>query len=214
MMEKYRSALSDRKFMGAVLASIALFLVSLVINFYAGIYATQSASNPVTDIVLSNIRVYDVDLIFIYGPLLLWIFVTVLCLKEPARIPFTISSIALFVIIRSAFISLTHLGPFPTQAVVDYSSNFIKRFTFGGDLFFSAHTGLPFLMALSFRPVSRSLFFAFFAAAIFFGIVVLLGHLHYSIDVLSAFFITYAIFHMAEFMFKKDRQMFLGAKQN
>ena len=212
MMDKYKTALSDKKFMGAALASFALFLVSLVINFYAGIYATQSASNPVTDIVLSNIRVYDVDLIFIYGPLLLWVFVAWLCAKEPSRIPFTVSSIALFVIIRSAFISLTHLGPFPTQAVLDYSSNFIRGFTFGGDLFFSAHTGLPFLMALNFKPLSRSLFVAFFISAIFFGIVVLLGHLHYSIDVLSAFFITYAIFHMAEAIFKEDRQMFLSGK--
>jgi hypothetical protein len=41
-----------------------------------------------------------------------------------------------------------------------------------------------------------------------FGIVVLLGHLHYSIDVLSAFFITYSIYHICELFFKTDKKIF------
>ena len=41
-------------------------------------------------------------------------------------------------------------------------------------------------------------------ASLVFGTAVLLGHLHYSIDVFSAFFITYAIFHLAIWLFPKD----------
>ena len=48
----------------------------------------------------------------------------------------------------------------------------------------------------------------FTAVAIFFGIIVLMGHLHYSIDVLSAFFITYSIYHIAKFLFKEDKILF------
>ncbi len=83
----------------------------------------------------------------------------------------------------------------------------MSKFAFGGDLFFSGHTGLPFLMALVFwkKPILR---YFFIASAIGFGAVVLLTHLHYSIDVLSAFFITYTIFHIAEFLFRKDRKLF------
>jgi len=44
--------------------------------------------------------------------------------------------------------------------------------------------------------------------AIFFGVVVLLGHIHYSIDVFSAFFITYSIFHMAKYLFKNEFKLF------
>jgi len=204
---KHKAYWRHKEFMSSVVFGTALLVISIVTNFYAGIYATEMASAPVTDIVLSNIRLYDVDAIFIYGPLVLWFFVTILCLRDPKRIPFILKNIALFVLIRSVFIVLTHVGPFPDQASFDYTSEMIKNFTFGGDLFFSAHTGLPFLMALVFWNNIR-LRVLFIATSVMFGIVVLAAHLHYSIDVLSAFFITYTIFHIAEIIFKKDRDIF------
>lgn len=48
----------------------------------------------------------------------------------------------------------------------------------------------------------------FIGSAIFFGVIVLIAHMHYSIDVLSAFFITYAIYRIAESIFKKDYALF------
>ncbi|HEY4477149.1 MAG TPA: phosphatase PAP2-related protein [Candidatus Paceibacterota bacterium] len=179
--------------------------MSLIFNFYAGSYATDSASNPVTDIVLNNIRTYDVDGIFIYGTMLFLGFLVLLSLLEPQRIPFIIKSIALFIAIRAVFVSLTHIGPFPTQLAIN--SSFLDKFSFGGDLFFSGHTGLPFLMALVFWE-KLYLRILFIASSVFIGVVVLMAHLHYSIDVLAAFFITYTIFHIAERLFKKDRKLF------
>ena len=88
------------------------------------------------------------------------------------------------------------------------NGNFLNKFTFGGDLFFSGHTGLPFLMALIFWN-NKYLRYSFFALSFIFAATVLLGHLHYSIDVLAAFFITYTIFHIAIFIFKKDYLEFL-----
>ena len=204
---KYKIYFSDRKFLLSLLFSFVFLLLSLVVNFYAGTYATERASNPVTDIILNNIPVYDVDMIFIYGPLVLWIFVSLLCLYEPKRIPFILKIIALFEIIRSVFITLTHIGPFPDHITIDKTSRMIKDFTFGGDLFFSAHTGLPFLMSLSFWN-NKFLRIIFFITSVFFGAIVLMGHLHYSIDVLAAFFITYTIFHIGEIFFKKDKKIF------
>ena len=181
--------------------------MSLIVNWYAGIYATESASSSVTDIILSNTRAYDVDGVFTYGALLFWGFTLFLCFRDLKVLPFTFASIALFVLIRSVFISLTHIGPFPVAAMLD--SNLLNKFSFGGDLFFSGHTGLPFLMALLFwRQFYLRLLFLF--AAFLFACVVLLAHLHYSIDVLSAFFITFSIFHIAEWMFKKERMIFFN----
>ena len=205
---RYRHYFSDKSFTVSVIVALIFLIVSLIINFYAGTYATESAGNAVKDIILSNIPVIDVDPIFIYGPFVLWLFVTFLFLYEPKKMPFVVKSIALFVIIRSVFITLTHIGPFPDQITLDISPNgWINHFIFGGDLFFSAHTGLPFLMALIFWN-NKPLRIFFIIMSVFFGIIVLLGHLHYSIDVLSAFFITYTIYHMAVYFFKKDKSYF------
>ncbi len=193
--------LTDTAFLRSVAIGIVLLAASLFVNFYAGLYATERASNAVTDVILSNIPVFDVDGLFVWGTLGFWIIAGLLGLGHPRKIPFALKNIALFILIRSVFITLTHIGPFPTHLAID--SNIIHKFTFGGDLFFSGHTGLPFLLALIFWEDVRLRIF-FIASAILFGIVVLLAHLHYSIDVLSAFFITYSIFKIATIFFKKD----------
>ena len=207
IIRSYKVIWSDRRFLVSFISSLILLLLSFVINFYAGTYATASASSPVSDIILDNIPVFDVDWVFVYGPIIFFGIVALLCVKDIRRVPFVLKSIALFVVIRSVFIMMTHLGPFPIRETIDYTSRAVKDFTFGGDLFFSGHTGLPFLMALVFwrKHYWRILFIA---TSIFFGAVVLMGHLHYTIDVLSAFFITYAIYHLALVFFKEDLERF------
>lgn len=204
-MKRHNIYFKDKQYLLSVFFALILLGASMVVNYYAGMYATDRASNSVTDIVLDNIPVFNLGGIFVYGAVLFWIFVGLLCLWRPRVLPFTLKSIALFTLIRSVFITLTHIGPFPTQAVV--SSDLLGKFTFGADLFFSGHTGLPFLMALIFwrTPILR---FIFIISSLLFGAVVLMAHLHYSIDVLSAFFITYTIFQIAEFLFVEDRKLF------
>jgi hypothetical protein len=205
----HKTYFTNKQFLGSCFVAALLLSASLVVNFYAAFYATEHASNSVTDIILSNIPPYDVDGIFIFGPIVFWIVVGLIVLYRPKRIPYVLKSIALFVLIRSIFISVTHIGPFPNGIPINYSIDIVGIFTSGGDLFFSAHTGLPFLMALIFWD-TPSLRYLFSATAVFFGIIVLLAHLHYTIDVLAAFFITYTISHIAERAFKRDRQMFLN----
>ena len=95
----------------------------------------------------------------------------------------------------------------PASARTDIHS--ITRSFFGADQFFSAHTGMPFLGALVFWH-EKYIRYTFLAAAAFFAVTVLLGHIHYTIDVAAAFFITYAIYHIALWLFPKDHAMFLG----
>jgi hypothetical protein len=204
----YRKYFGDKKFVWSVFLTFIFLAAALIINFYAGTYATVTASNPVTDIILSNTRAYDLDGIFVYGTILLIFFIVFLCLYRPERIPFVGKSVALFMVIRSAFVTMTHLGPFPSQIVIH--SDLLSKLSFGGDLFFSGHTGVPFLMALIFWQ-NKKLRYLFVCVSVFFGVVVLLAHLHYTIDVMSAFFITYTIFHICEFLFEKDRRLFYSS---
>ena len=205
-MKEQLAQIKDPHFARSLAIGLVLVFASLFVNFYAGIYATEHASNPVTDIVLSHTRVYDLDGIFIYGSWILVGFIIFVCLRHSRKAPFVLKSIALFVMIRAVFITLTHIGPFPTEVVINPKS-FINYFVFGGDLFFSGHTGLPFLMALMFWQ-EVWLRRIFLAASGLFAVVVLLSHLHYTIDVASAYFISYGIFHIAEWLFIKDKRFF------
>ncbi|MDD5721127.1 MAG: phosphatase PAP2-related protein [Candidatus Pacebacteria bacterium] len=211
MWQTYKTYFSDKKFIISFLSGMVLLAASLVTQFYISIYVNRSASSSVTDIILSNTRVYDVSVIFVWGAILLVAIGAFIALNKPNRAPFLMKSIAVFTFIRSVFISLTHISPFPTRVVID--SPFFNREVFNGiftgnDLFFSGHTGIPFLLALIFWE-DEMLRFIFLAFSVMFAIVVLLGHLHYSIDVLSAYFITFSIFHICKFLFKKDWKLFL-----
>jgi len=201
--ERYKKCGENKHFLFSSVLAVSAFTVSTFANYYAGTYATERASNSVTDIILSNTRAYDVDGLFIYGSVVLVAFIIWLLVSHPRRIPFTLYSLALFIIIRSVFISLTHIGPFPDEVALDLG-RIISKFVFGGDLFFSGHTGIPFLMALVFWQ-EKHLRYIFLASSVAFGATALLGHLHYSIDVLAAFFITYTIYHLAEKFFPKER---------
>ena len=122
--------------------------------------------------------------------------------------PFVFYGLALFYGIRSGFTSLTHIAPFYPHISDDFGATINKAF-FGGDRFFSAHTGMPFMGALAFWREKPARYF-FLAASLYFAVIVLLGHLHYSIDVLSAFFITYAIYHIAIWLFPTEYARFMS----
>jgi len=206
--KKIKQNFTDKTFIFSFIIGLIFLAASVFVNYFASYYANIMASSPVTDIILSNIPVYDVSNAFIYGTAIFFFVILFCLLLDPKKMPFALKGIALFFLIRSVFITLTHIAPFPTQIVLDPNS-IIGSITFGSDLFFSGHTGLPFLLALIWwkEKAVRIIFLAFSA---FFAIIVLLGHLHYSIDVLGALFITYTIFHLLERFFKKDRFIFNG----
>lgn len=204
---KHKELWKNPRFVLSSLFAVLLLIASLIINYIAGNFATLNASNAVNDIILDNIPKINTDFMFIQGFFLFLLFVVFLLINEPRRIPFVFKSIALFVFVRSIFINLTHIGPFPDNDFLAISGDFMRKFTFGGDLFFSGHTGLPFLMALIFWN-NLYLRVTFTLISITFGAAVLLGHLHYSIDVFAAFFITEGIYRIAEKIFAKDLKLF------
>ena len=209
--QHYKIHFTDRYFIVSTLVGFLLLSISLITQFYASKYVAISVSGSVSDIILSNTPVYDVDGIFVYGAFVLFFIIFFIVLHRLNYAPFIIKSIAVFTIVRSIFVSLTHISPFPNHVAI--SSVFFRESFFSGifnynDLFFSGHTGIPFLMALIFWD-NKKLRFLFLGFSILMAVVVLLGHLHYSIDVLSAFFITFSIFHICKFLFKKDWQLFL-----
>jgi hypothetical protein len=185
---------------GAVFLAVASYANSLAVS-----YANERVSNSVTDIILSNTPVFDVDGFFVYGAILLIAIAVGVCVWRLASAPFVMKSVAFFIVIRAAFVSMTHISPYPEHVAVgpDFFTRLFPSVFSGSDLFFSGHTGIPFLLALIFweNVYLRVLFLGY---SVVFAVVVLLGHLHYTIDVASAYFITYTIFVLAKKFFETD----------
>ena len=200
--------LKDKAFLESLAFGVVAILLSLVSVYYSTNYATENSSNHVTDIILSNTRAYDVGTIFVYGAIAAVIFSILVVFSLRLRsAPFILKSASLLLIIRSVFVSLTHISPYPVHAVLAdtylSSTTFAQMFFTGDDLFFSGHVGLTYLMALLLWDTPK-LRYIYLTISALFAVVVLLGHLHYSIDVLGAYFITYSVYVLSTRLFKTD----------
>jgi hypothetical protein len=201
----------ERRYWRSLPFALSLLVAGVVASYYAAIYATVNAGNTVPDIILSNTQAWDVDGLFVYGTFCLILFVIIVCLARPYSIPYVLSSLGLFYLVRSMFIIMTHLGAYPTHISLDLNAA-VTTYFFGADLFFSGHTGAPFLLALIFWR-DHTLRYLFLTWSVFFATVVLLGHFHYTIDVASAFAITYTIYHASRWLFTTSYELAMAEGQ-
>lgn len=197
----------------SLLGGAGLFGVSLILQHYADNYVARVSGTSVGDVLLDNLPTFDMDGIFIASTLILTILIICLAFARPNYLNFGIKSASLFIIVRSISITLTHLGADPRQASFDGNNFWFQIYDFvfktKGDYFFSGHTGIPFLMALIFwrEKFWRHLFLSF---SVFFAGLVIIGHIHYSIDIFAAPFMTYSIFALARHIFTRDYTLAVG----
>jgi len=210
LINRYREARQEPGFVASVFVGASAMAAALWVNFWAIKQATAHAGVGVEDLILSNIPVFDLDGVFVYGTFIVVALSILIIFNRPKRVPFALKALALFIIIRSMFTLMTHLGPPEALYVTDFGDTIVRSF-FGADQFFSAHTGMPFLGALALWYLNRREALFFLASSLFFGVVVLLGHIHYTIDVASAFFITYGILHIAQWLMPHDWRLFKSA---
>src|SRR5581483_11293900 len=204
LVKKHKEFWLQKDFLIATLFGVLLLFGSFLINYFANNFSASHASNSVNDIILDNLPVFGVGWIFLEGGVAFVVILAAILILEPKYIPFTIKAIALFVVVRSFFMILTHLAA-PAHDLILAPDNFLERILAGSgdDLFFSGHTGLPFLMGFIFWNQKFFRYF-FFACSIIGAGAALLGHLHYSIDVFSALFIAFGIYHLAKHFFPQD----------
>ncbi len=178
-----------------------LFLASaLVFTGFSGRFADSKQGASLSDLLLDRLPAVNLDFLNTWGFLLLiFTFAAAIAVYQPEEIPFVLISVALFAAVRSGFIVLTHLGAPADIMKLSWEEGFLRHLSFTNDLFFSGHTGLPFLAFLLVRK--RWIKNFFLGGSFVMGATVLLAHTHYSIDVFAAFFITYGIFKIAERFF-------------
>lgn len=196
----------------SLVSSIALLTVALLIQKAADNYVVKTWWTAVWDLLLNNIQSRDIDWFIILSTLTFTFAIVILNIFRPKYMLFTIKSLALFVIIRSFFISLTHLWIQPHQIKFDSKDLWFWMYDLlynsKNDFFFSGHTWMPFLMALIFHKEKlwRNIFIL---TSIIFWTSVIVGHIHYSIDVFASPFITFTIYTISKVFFKKDYELTL-----
>lgn len=194
---------------------LLLIFLALVIQISAGQYSSHVAATAgyESDLFLNNLPVVNLGFVIVGGAILFWALALFLLSIKPKYLLFGLKAIALFIIVRAFFINLTREGIYPGSAMPSIENagfSLYHLLTFRGNLFFSGHTGFPFLMALIFWD--KTFWRRFFVAAtIFFGASVLLAHVHYSIDVFAAPFIVYGTFVIAAKLFPRDYALVLDA---
>lgn len=204
----YKMIFSNKAILWNVICSILLFLLSTVATYLAYGYTQSAGGTVVQDIILDNIPVYNIAPLFFGGMLLLIVIPLSIVLYDPRKLPFGLEVTALFFVVRSLFMIMTHLSP-PNIAYYTYIehehhvANILFSLSSGTDMFFSGHTGYPFLLSLLFWDMKWWRYFFFGFSAIM-AITVLVGHLHYSIDVFAAFFIAHGVYVIARRAFAKE----------
>lgn len=169
------------------LSYVALF-ASFYLNHITSTYADKMQSNRVTDLFLDLLPLTDVNFIFFWVALSWCLGLFAFHIVHPKQMPFLIWSYALFITVRALFITLTHVAPPYNLAVIPSE---LKVYAYDADMFFSGHVGGPFFFALltnNFRMRVLALVYTVFTI-----VIVLIGHMHYSIDVFASLFIAHSL---------------------
>ena len=215
LLHRWRELLRDRGYRISLLAGLAVLTASYFLNYYANLYTASAAVLSVGDLILDHLPTINLSMFYILGiyftELVFFIYIVFF---KPELAPITAKTIGAFYIIRSFFISLTHLGPpanfFNLPQLTDQWG--LGRYFYLNDLFFSGHTGFPYLGALLFWE-NKTLRWFLLGMSFAQAITVLLMHVHYSIDVFSAYFITYSIYVVSDKIFNKLTLSFRGIVQ-
>lgn len=189
-----------RKKLGVTFA-LNITVVILLPAFFQHI--EQRNGMQLNDILLSNIPAINVSLpifIIIWSTALLTFFRAT---RQPEILITFLFSFFLLSILRIGSITLVPLNP-PKDLIplVDpltntfYGGSFISK-----DLFFSGHVATQVLMCLCLKKRMDKLLTAISALSV--GILVLLQHVHYTIDIIAAPFVTYFCFIAGRSIAKK-----------
>lgn len=197
-VESWKTEFKNHKYL--ITLSIIFLIISLLINVLVGNYTNRAETSTVNDLILDHFGPMNLSYLFLYGYAAVLLFLGLYPLiYDVKRFHVAISQFSLLILIRSFFISLTHLK-LPADAIIVFAPKLYNLLIFQNDLFFSAHTAVPFLGFLMFRGTKAGWFFLI-STFVLAG-TVLLMHVHYSIDVFAAIFISYGSYKFGEWFFK------------
>jgi hypothetical protein len=204
---KWQTAWGTRNFRNKILAGILLLFTTLATFPFFFQTIEDRNGNVLNDWVLNQLLAYNMSLpIFI----IIWVSTVFIFIRSYQNPDIFITFLWAYVILsitRLIVISLVPLNP-PVGLIElkdPISNTFYGLRVVTKDLFFSGHTSTAFLMFLCLKKRNDRI--VMLAATFVLGLLLLIQHVHYTIDVLAAPFFTYLIYLSAKqyFTYKINR---------
>jgi hypothetical protein len=209
MVHSLIPVLKSKYFYIGILAIIAGAGMNFASESYLHNYMSEGKTLPMlSDLILDNLPFYNVSLIydiFCLVPLVL-VLVYLVHRKDYDRIPLFLLMSGIFYIVRAVFIVLTPFGNPPMFNGSDPLFHGFSNFELG--VYPSGHTGNVFLMLLLVKDKSYKWLILICLLIVIMALFLARGH--YSIDILSGLFFSYAIREFGE----KHLSMFDLGKKN
>jgi hypothetical protein len=192
MLQSIIPVVKSKYFYFGILAVIAGAGLNFASETYLHNYMSEGKTLPMlSDLVLDNLPYYNVSLIYDISCLIpiLLVLIYFVHKKDYNRIPMFLLLTGIFYIVRGIFIVLTPFGNPPMFSGSDSIFNGFSKYELG--VYPSGHAGNVFLMLLLVKDKT-------YKWLIFICLVVVISALflargHYSIDILSGLFFSYAI---------------------
>ncbi|MBX7151825.1 sphingomyelin synthase family protein [bacterium] len=186
----------DPKFLAELILSFVAMVISLNIFSHFLDWVELRGGAPLDDPILAALSPQDVTwytFVFIYGAI---ITAFVACLFRPKHMAIAFQTYTIMVFIRMIAMYLTPLEA--PRAIIILADPFVEFFGTGKpltrDLFFSGHTATMFILFLT--AAQKKVRIALFVGTIVVGSLVILQHVHYSIDVFAALFFSYGAYRI------------------
>ncbi|MBI4345253.1 MAG: phosphatase PAP2 family protein [Elusimicrobia bacterium] len=176
---------------------LTFFVLSYFYYSQVGWYADQRHLPHSSDWLLRRLPEANLLPVLSWGWLGLHLYAAaVAILYYPRQLPFMLFTLGLFMIVRTTYMALSPIGP--PHGMLDMSKldYFFSRamgvVTFQNEFVMSGHTSFPFLFYLFFDTAWQKRIFL--TGSIVMAISVLITRNHYTVDVLSAYLISYSIY--------------------
>jgi hypothetical protein len=192
MLQSIIPVLKSKYFYLGVLSVIAGAGLNFASESYLHNYMSEGKTLPMlSDLILDNLPFYNVSLIYDISCLIPIVLVLVYFVhkKDYNRIPFFLLMSGIFYIVRGVFIVLTPFGNPPMFNGSDPLFHGFSNYELG--VYPSGHAGNVFLMLLLVKDKGYK--WLIFICLVVVVTALFLARGHYSIDILSGLFFSYAI---------------------
>jgi hypothetical protein len=192
MLHSIMPVIKSKYFYFGVLSVIAGAGLNFASETYLHNYMSEGKTLPMlSDLVLDNLPYYNVSLIYDISCLIpiLLVLIYFVHKKDYNRIPMFLLLTGIFYIVRGIFIVLTPFGNPPMFSGSDPLFNGFSKYELG--VYPSGHAGNVFLMLLLVKDKTYK--WLIFICLVIVVSALFLARGHYSIDILSGLFFSYAI---------------------